>query len=109
MTSKICHTTHIVSDKKGESMLCKGCREEFTAEKLNNGYCENCIEGLNLKECKKCKKVFHTAAMKDGYCYGCRENPNKKEEKKHSIKGIVLLLITLGFIGAIAYTFGYLF
>ena len=90
-------------------MTCKGCREQFTANKLNNGYCKNCIEGLNLKECKECKKVFHTTAMKDGYCYGCIENLNKKEEKKHSIKGIVLLLIALGFIGAIAYTFGYLF
>jgi rRNA maturation endonuclease Nob1 len=90
-------------------MLCKGCQEQFSAKKLNNGYCENCIEGLNLKVCKECKKVFSTWAMKDGYCHDCRANLNKKEEKKHSIKGIVLLLIALGFIGAIAYTFGYLF
>ncbi|WP_415406933.1 hypothetical protein ACLHDG_14395 [Sulfurovum sp. CS9] len=90
-------------------MRCKGCREQFMAEKLNNGYCENCIEGLNLKECKKCKKVFYAVAVKDGYCYSCIENLHKKEEKKHSIKGIVLLLITLGFIGTIAYTSGYLF
>ena len=90
-------------------MICKGCREQFTAEKLKGGYCENCIESLGLKECKKCKEVFHTAAIKDGYCYSCIASLNKEEEKKHSIKGIILLLIALGFIGAIAYNFGYLF
>ncbi|WP_415407267.1 hypothetical protein ACLHDG_01705 [Sulfurovum sp. CS9] len=90
-------------------MRCTGCREQFIAEKLKGGYCENCIESLSLKECKKCKKVFHTGAMKDGYCYSCIASLNKEEEKKHSIKGIILLLIALGFIGAIAYNFAYLF
>jgi len=90
-------------------MICKGCGEQFRAEKIKGDYCENCIESLNLKVCKECQKAFHTAAIKDGYCYSCIESLKKKKEKKHSIKGIVLLLIALGFIGAIAYTFGYLF
>jgi len=90
-------------------MRCKGCREQFTANKLNNGYCENCIESLNLKVCKECKQAFPRTALKDGYCYSCAESRKNKEKKKHSIKGIVLLLIALGFIGAIAYTFAYLF
>ncbi len=90
-------------------MRCEGCQEQFSAKKLKGGYCENCIEGLNLKVCKECKKVFPPVAMKDGYCYSCIESLKNKEEKKHSIKGIVLLLIALGFIGAIAYNFAYLF
>ena len=90
-------------------MICKGCREQFTAEKLKGGYCENCIESLGLKECKKCKDVFHTGPMKVVISFRTMESLNKEEEKKHSVKGIILLLITLGFIGAIAYNFGYLF
>ena len=87
-------------------MLCQGCREQFEVEKLKGGYCENCFESLNLKVCKECKKAFTASAIKDGYCYSCIESLKNKDEKKHSIKGIVLLLIALGFIGAIAYTFG---
>ena len=90
-------------------MICKGCREQFMIEKLKGGYCENCIESLGLKECKTCKNVFHAGAMKNGYCYSCIANLTKKEEKKHSMKGIILFLIALGFIGAIAYNFGSLF
>ena len=89
-------------------MRCEGCEEQFYAKKLKGGYCENCIESLNLKVCKECKEAFPTMAIKDGYCYSCAESRKNKEKTKHSIKGIVLLLIALGVIGAIAYTFAYL-